>query len=125
MFEPYSNLKSIENYEVLENNEVDKKLIKNIHLVTGHYVSLYHNYEEKQNWFDDIKNMSAYLGFAVDNKEYKADPDKFKGNVADVCSYIRLALTGRKNSPDIYEISKILGEELTIKRLQILYNLTK
>ena len=69
--------------------------------------------------------MANYLGFAIDNKEYKANPDKFKGNVADVCMYIRLALTGRMNSPDIYEISKILGKEKTIERLKKLYDLTK
>ncbi|MDD4110268.1 MAG: glutamate--tRNA ligase family protein [Clostridia bacterium] len=129
MFEPYFNLKSIKDYEILENKseitENDKKMIKNINIVVGHYLNIYDDYEDKQEWFENIKNMANYLGFAVDNKEYKANPEKFKGNVADVCMYIRLALTGRKNSPDIYEISKILGKENTIKRLQNLANLTK
>ena len=125
MFEPYFNLNKIEDYEILESKEIDKKLIKNINEVVGHYKTIYDDYEEKQEWFDNIKNMSAYLGFAVDNKDYKANPEKYKGNVADVCTYIRLALTGRKNSPDIYEISKILGKERVLERLEKLYNLTK
>lgn len=120
MFEPYFNLKSIEDYEIL-----DDKIIKNINLIVGHYIKIYDDYEDKQEWFENIKNMANYLGFAIDNKEYKANPDKFKGNVADVCMYIRLALTGRMNSPDIYEISKILGKEKTIERLKKLYDLTK
>lgn len=120
MFEPYFNLKSIKDYEILDN-----KIIKNINIILGHYIKIYDDYEDKQEWFENIKNMANYLGFAVDNKEYKANPDKFKGNVADVCMYIRLALTGRMNSPDIYEISKILGKEKTIERLKKLYELTK
>lgn len=129
MFEPYFSLKDMNDYEICESKEEttasDKKVRKNINLILEYYSESYRQYEEKQDWFDNIKNMSGYLGFAVDNKEYKANPDKFKGNVADVCMYIRLALTGRKNSPDIYEISKILGEEKTKERLKKLYNLTK
>jgi glutamyl-tRNA synthetase len=127
MFEPYFNLKNIEDYEILESEESldNTKTIKNINKVLEFYSESYREFEEKQNWFDSVKNMAGYLGFAVDNKEYKANPEKFKGNIADVCTYIRLALTGRKNSPDIYEISKILGEEKTKERLRNLYNLTK
>lgn len=125
MFEPYFKLNRLEDYEILGNNESDKKLIKNINLVLGHYVKIYDDYEEKQKWFDNIKNMAACLGFAVDNNDYKANPGKYKGNVADVCAYIRLALTGRKNSPDIYEISRILGKEKVLERLNNLYSLTK
>lgn len=120
MFEPYFTLKKLEDYEI-----DSKESIKNINLVLGHYLEIYNDYKTKQEWFDAVKNISAYLGFAVDNKEYKKNPEKYKGNVADVCSYIRLALTGRKNAPDIYEISKILGETKTKNRLRNLYELTK
>ena len=50
-------------------------------------------------------------------KEYKENPDKYKGNVADVSTVIRIALTGRTNTPDMYEIMKVLGKDRVIKRL--------
>ena len=64
--------------------------------------------------------MSARLGYAVDTKEFKANPEKFKGNVALVCEYIRIALTGRKNSPDLYSISEVLGEAEVKRRFTLL-----
>jgi glutamyl-tRNA synthetase len=127
MFQPYSKLKELKDFEIdgTESGKLDKKLSQNISSVLGHYIEIYDDYDDKQVWFQNIKNMAGYLGFAVDNKDYKANPSKYKGNVADVCTYIRLALTGRKNSPDIYEIGKILGREKVIERLKNLYNLTK
>lgn len=122
MFEPYFNPSKLEDYEIDAEN---KKVISNINLVLGHYIESYNDYQSKQEWFNSIKNMAGYLGFAIDNKEYRANPDKYKGNVADVAECIRLGLTGRRNAPDIYEISKILGEEKTKNRLKILYELTK
>ena len=116
------NPSKLEDYEIDAEN---KKAISNINLVLGHYIESYNDYQSKQEWFNSIKNMAGYLGFAIDNKEYRANPDKYKGNVADVAECIRLGLTGRRNAPDIYEISKILGEEKTKNRLKILYELTK
>ena len=82
------------------------------------YISTYNQEDDKQMWFDRIKQMAEQLGYATDNKLYKQNPDAFKGNTADVCTYIRLALTGRKNSPDIYSIAKILGTQNVIKKLE-------
>ena len=55
--------------------------------------------------------MSAELSYATDNAEFKKNPEKYKGNVAKVCEYIRIAITGRKNSPDLFEIMTLLGKE--------------
>lgn len=74
--------------------------------------------ESKEVWFDEVKKVAEKLGYATDNKLYKANPSAYKGNTAKVCEYIRLALTGQVNSPDIYELMTILGEEETKKRLQ-------
>ena len=73
---------------------------------------------DKDAWFAEVKQVAEKLGYATDNKLYKANPEAFKGNTAKACEYIRLALTGLKNSPDIYELMTILGEEETKKRLQ-------
>lgn len=73
---------------------------------------------DKDAWFAEVKQVAEKLGYATDNKLYKANPEAYKGNTAKACEYIRLALTGLKNSPDIYELMTILGEEETKKRLQ-------
>ena len=64
--------------------------------------------------------MSEKLGYAVDNKEYKKNPQNFKGNVAKVCEFIRVAVTGQKNSPDLYEIMSVLGADKVLERLSLI-----
>lgn len=86
--------------------------------VLKEYISTYNQDDDKQMWFDRIKQMAEKLGYATDNKLYKQNPQDYKGNTADVCTYIRLALTGRKNSPDIYSIAKILGKQNVVKKLE-------
>ena len=61
--------------------------------------------------------MADKLGYATNNAEYKQNPEKYKGNVAKVCEYIRIAVTGRKNSPDLFEIMTLLGEKEVVERL--------
>ena len=75
---------------------------------------------DKNIWFDKIKEMSSELGYAVDNKEYKKNPEKFKGNVAKVCEFIRVAITGQKNSPDLYEIMSVLGKDKVLERISLI-----
>ena len=68
-------------------------------------------------WFDKIKAIADELGYASDMKAYKADPSAFKGNVADISAFIRLAVTGKQNAPDLYTVMQILGEERTRARI--------
>lgn len=96
--------------------ELDEENRKDFELVVKNYRK-YLNLSSKEAWFENVKKMAGELGFAVDNKEYKANPQNFKGNVATVCEYIRVAITGRKNSPDLFEIMTILGEEKVLQRL--------
>lgn len=96
--------------------QVDDKNIADLKLVVQNYAKIYAHDVDKETWFAQIKEMSSSLGFAVDNKEYKANPEKFKGNVATVCEYIRVALTGLKDSPDLYSICQVLGQDTVKKR---------
>ena len=80
----------------------------------------YLNLDSKDVWFAKIKEMASSLGYAIDNKEYKKSPEKYKGNVAKVCEFIRIAITGQKNSPDLYEIMSVLGEEKVQERLALI-----
>ena len=73
---------------------------------------------DKQEWFDKIKELSGELGYAKEVKEFKANPDKYKAHVGDVSTVLRVALTGRTNTPDMYEIMKILGKERMAKRFE-------
>ncbi|MBE7075549.1 MAG: glutamate--tRNA ligase [Clostridiales bacterium] len=95
-------------YEV-ENQKQFEEVVKNYQK----YLCL----DSKDIWFEKVKEMAGELGYATDNKAYKQNPENFKGNVATVCEYIRVAITGRKNSPDLYEIMSLLGKEEVLKRL--------
>ena len=89
------------------------------------YIEKYYNEEDdKQTWFDKIKELSKELGYASEVKEFKANPDKYKAHVGDVSTVIRVALTGRTNTPDMYEIMKVLGKTSVIKRLEKAQNKT-
>ena len=78
--------------------------------------------ETKEEWFANVKAVAEKLGYATDNKLYKANPEAYKGNTAKACEFVRIALTGRKNSPDLYEIMKILGNEKVAERFQAVLN---
>lgn len=77
-----------------------------------------YNPEDDQNaWFDKIKTISQTLGYCPDMREYKAAPEKYKGSVADISMFLRLALTGKLNSPDMYTVMKIFGRERVGERI--------
>ena len=96
--------------------ELDEDKKKDFEKVLREYKK-YLNLSSKEVWFENIKKMAAELGYATDNKDFKVNPDKYKGNVATVCEYIRVAITGRKNSPDLFEIMSLLGEKEVLQRM--------
>lgn len=98
-----------------ENSKLSKEDIKNI---LEEYISVYNENDTKDEWFENMKKMASALGFCTDMKEYKQNPQNYKGSTADVASVIRIAIVNRKNSPDIYEIMKILGKDLVIERFK-------
>ncbi|MCD8390590.1 MAG: glutamate--tRNA ligase [Firmicutes bacterium] len=81
------------------------------------YKKVYSEDTTAEEWFPQIKEMAVELGYASSPKEYKASPDSFKGHTGDVAGVIRAAITGRQNTPDLYEIMQVLGAEETIKRI--------
>lgn len=68
-------------------------------------------------WFDKIKAIAKQLGYADDMKEYRQNPDAFPGSVADVSMFLRLAVTGRMNSPDMYDVMRVLGKARVLARV--------
>ncbi len=85
--------------------------------ILADFAAQYDESDDQNVWFEKIKAIGASLGYAADMKEYKASPESFKGSVADVSAFLRLAVTGRKNSPDMYEVMKVLGADRVKARL--------
>jgi glutamyl-tRNA synthetase len=81
------------------------------------YIDMYSENDEKDIWFNKMKDLAEKCGFCREVKEYKQNPDAFKGHVGDISSIIRVAVTGRMKSPDLWGILKTLGKEKVIQRL--------
>ena len=75
------------------------------------FLETYDPSEDANTWFEKVKAVTAKIGFAADMKEYKQNPDAFPGSVADVSTFIRVAVTGKTNSPDLYTVMQILGDK--------------
>ncbi len=99
-------------YGKISDKEKVNKLLKD-------YIEKYFDIQDdKETWFNKIKDLAEANGYAREVKEYKAEPEKWPGHVGDVSTVLRVALTGRQNTPDMYEIMKVLGGESVIKRLE-------
>lgn len=98
-------------------NQNSKLTQEDVKKLISEYINIYSENDTKDEWFSKLKELALTLGYCTDMKEYKQNPDKYKGSTADVASCIRIAIVNRKNSPDIYEIMKIIGKEEVIKRL--------
>ena len=101
--------------EYIYQNINDKEEIKTI--ITDYLDNFFSIADDKQTWFNKLKDLSEKHGYAREVKEYKQSPDSFKGHVGDVSTVIRVALTGRQNTPDMYEIMQVLGESSVKARL--------
>ncbi len=74
--------------------------------------------DDKETWFNKIKDLAEEKGFAREVKEYKAEPEKWPGHVGDISTVLRVALTGRQNTPDMFEIMQVLGKDSVLKRIE-------
>ena len=81
------------------------------------YLASYDHGGTSDDWFAGVKAITEELGFAVKPKDYKKNPEQYKGSIVHTTNMLRIALTGRANAPDIWEISHVLGEEITRERL--------
>ncbi len=122
----YSEIRSLYDYmfDGLEDKTIldyqfDEKFDKkDIVLVLNEYLKLYKASDDKETWFDKMKYVCGQLGFADNMKDYKKNPENFKGSVADISGIIRVAVTTRKNTPDLYYIMSLLGEEEVKQRIE-------
>ena len=90
--------------------EYPENLLKeDIKAFLSEYVNVYSENDTKEEWFGRIKSLCAPLGFAADTKEYKANKEAYKGSVGDLSTVLRVAVTGRRNTPDLWSIMQVLG----------------
>ena len=81
--------------------------------------------QDEQIWFNDLKEIGASLNYAANNKEYKVNPEAYKGNIGDLAEILRITLTGRKNAPNLCTVMYILGKEETDRRIDTVISLLK
>jgi len=105
--------------EYLEKPAFDQKFDKAV-IVTAleKFLDRFDIQDDSGVWFDKVKAITTEMGFTTDMKAYKADPDAFPGTVADISTFIRQAVTGKTNSPDLYTVMQILGYDRTVARIK-------
>lgn len=84
------------------------------------YLAYYNHSDDQSQWFDKIRSIAEEMGYASKPKDFKKNPDQYKGHVGHVSTVIRIAIMGRTQSPDVWEIQQILGEKRTRERLEIM-----
>lgn len=102
MYEFDKDKTNFEYQKVTEQDEIEK-------IVKVYFEKYYNQEDDKQLWFDKMKDLAEELGYAREVKEYKANPENYKGHVGDISTVIRVTLTGRCQTPDLYEIMQVLG----------------
>lgn len=101
----------VDNYPENINDEEAKKLLKA-------YLETYDHSDDQSQWFDKIRIIAQDNGYAAKPKDYKKNPEMYKGHVGDISSVIRIAVIGRATSPDVWELQQIMGEEKVRNRIE-------
>ena len=96
--------------KVTDKDEIEK-------IVKTYFEKYYDVQDDKQTWFNKMKDLAEEMGYCREVKEYKANPEAYKGHVGDISTVIRVKLTGRSNTPDLYEIMQVLGKEELLRRI--------
>ena len=105
--------------EYLETPVFDEKFSKDVVVdALNRFLEKFDIADDASAWFEKVKEITTDMGFTTDMKAYKADPSAFPGTVADISTFVRQAVTGKTNSPDLYTVMQILGYERTVARIK-------
>lgn len=113
-YDEFYNPSSIEDYDLPNNYKCAKELL-------NEYLTIFDENDAKDTWFNKIKELGSKYGFAKEVKEYKKNKEAYIGHCGDVCTLIRVAVTGRTQTPDLYEILKLFGKEKIKNRFNKFY----
>lgn len=114
-FDDYFENELKNGYDFKVENKLTKELISK---VLENYITIYDEKNNKDEWFSNMKELASSLGFCTNMKEYKENPESFVGSIADFSDVIRVAITNRHNTPDIYSIMQIIGKQGVVDRLE-------
>lgn len=115
IFELISYFFDGESAEEMDEFKLDEDMVSKI---LKSYLAKYDHNDDNSVWFNKLKEIADEHGFASDMKAYKANPENFKGNVSDIAEAVRIAVTGRANTPDLWTIVHIMGEEQMKERIK-------
>ena len=115
IFELISYFFDGESAEEMDEFKLDEDMVSKI---LKSYLAKYDHNDDNSVWFNKLKDIADEHGFASDMKAYKANPENFKGNVSDIAEAVRIAVTGRANTPDLWTIVHIMGEEQMTERIK-------
>ncbi len=101
----------------LDSENLKPLSMDDVRTLATEYANMYSGTDDKDTWFGKIKKLAVKFGFADNMKEYKVNPDNYKGSVADVARILRVLMTGRTQSPDLFAIMQVMGEGEVKKRL--------
>lgn len=105
-------------YFKVEDDYPEGTNLADVKAVLSDFANTYVESDDQNAWFEKVKAISEKFGYCPDMKQYKNDPDSYKGSVADVSMMIRVAITGKLNSPDLYTVMHIIGAEQSLSRLE-------
>ena len=95
------------------------KDIQEIKEILALYIGEYYNVnDDKDTWWEKVKELCNNLGYASSIKEYNTNPQKYKGNIADISNVIRVAITTQSRTPDLYEILQVMGINRIKRRIK-------
>ena len=109
-----------DDYFVIEEPVPEEVSDEDAREILQRYLDSYDHSDDQSQWFDKIRAIAVDLGYAAKPKDFKKHPEDYKGHVGHVSTVIRLAVMGRTQSPDVWEIQQILGEERTRARIEAL-----
>ena len=107
-----------DDYFIIEERIPEQVSDEDAREILKRYLETYDHSDDQPTWFEKIRTITTDLGYAVKPKDYKKHPDEYKGSVAHVSTVIRIAVTGRSQSPDVWTIQQILGEDRVRARIK-------
>ena len=106
-------------FDFVQEDQYDEKFDKaDIKAALQKFLASFDMADDMNTWFEKVKEIAREIGYADDMKAYKASPEEYRGSIADVSMFLRVAITGKLNAPDLYTVIQILGKDETARRIE-------